>query len=60
VVKWLLWAVGALAVGVLIGMAGGLLRRRPVPEVTAYVAPKAADGLTAVGPHRAVVRVTST
>jgi hypothetical protein len=52
----MLWGVGALALGVLLGMIGGLLRRRPVPEVTAYVAPQPADGLTAVGPHRSVVR----
>lgn len=60
VVRWILWVVGALALGVLLGMVGGLLRRRPVPEVTAYVAPQPADGPTAVGPHRKVVRVTRT
>lgn len=56
VVTRMLWAVGALVLGVLLGVAGGLLRRRPVPESTSYVPPPTADDRTAVGPHRAVLR----
>lgn len=56
VAKLLLWAVGSLLLGVVLGVLGGLLRRRPVPEVTSYVAPPVAEGRTAVGPHREVLR----
>lgn len=56
--KWVLWAVGALLAGVWAGALYALLRRRPVPEVTSYVAPQPAQGPTAMGPHRAVIRAS--
>jgi hypothetical protein len=51
-----LWAVAVLLLGIALGWVGGLVRRRPVPEVTAYLAPESASGPTAVGPHRSVLR----
>lgn len=56
--KWVLWALGALLVGAALGVLGGLLRRRPTPEVTSYLPPEPARGPTAVGPHRAVLRAS--
>lgn len=50
------WGLGSLLLGVALGVAGGLVRRRRVPESTSYMAPGTADGLRAVGPHRAVLR----
>lgn len=52
------WGITALAgfvAGVVVGVLAGLLRRRPVPEVTSYLPPTPALGPTAVGPHAAVV-----
>ena len=54
--RWLLWALGALLAGMVAGLVIGLVRRRPVPESTTYLAPRTADGPHAVGPHRAVLR----
>ncbi len=51
-----LWAVAVLLLGIALGWVGGLVRRRPVPEVTTYLAPESASGPTAVGPHRSVLR----
>jgi hypothetical protein len=58
VVRWFALALGALLLGVVLGIAAGLVRRRPTPEVTSYLAPPAADGPSAIGPHRAVLRAT--
>lgn len=52
----LLWAGVGAVVGSGLGVLAGLLRRRPVPDVISYVAPAPAEGPTAVGPHRAVLR----
>jgi hypothetical protein len=57
VLKWVLAGLGALLLGVWAGAWYALLRRRPVPEVTSYVAPQPAPGPTAMGPHRAVIKV---
>jgi hypothetical protein len=58
VLKLVLWALGALLTGVVAGALYGVLRQRPVPEVTSYVAPQPASGPTAMGPHRAVISAT--
>lgn len=52
----MLWAAAVLLLGIVLGWVGGLVRRRPVPEVTTYLAPESASGATAVGPHRSVLR----
>jgi len=54
--RYLGWAALGLLLGILAGAAGGLLRRRPVPETITYVPPRPADGPTATGPHREVRR----
>lgn len=56
--RWVALALGAFVLGVVAGVIAGLLRRRPTPETTSYLAPPPADGPTAVGPHRAVLRAT--
>jgi uncharacterized membrane protein len=56
VLRVLLWGLLATVLGIVLGVVGGLLRRRPVPDTVSYVAPPPASGPTAVGPHRAVLR----
>jgi hypothetical protein len=52
----LLTVLVGLVAGFAAGVLAGLLRRRPVPDAISYVAPTPAQGPTAVGPHRAVLR----
>jgi hypothetical protein len=52
---WLGLAIGGLLLGLAVGAAGGLLRRRLAPERVPYRPPEPARGTAAVGPHRGVL-----